>query len=159
MDEENLMDQIIKEEALLQFSQFTNETAWDLGQKMVAKAQKENKKVTIDICRNGQQLFHYAMPGTSLDNDEWIKRKNRVVGRFFHSSFYMGLNFKSKGTTIEKKALLPEAEYAPHGGAFPLTIANVGVVGTITVSGLPQQEDHEFVVSVLQDFLHSAAHQ
>ncbi len=154
MDEDlELMERIQHEEDALQFEKFTNDTAWELGVNMVERARAAEKKITIDICRNGQQLFHYAMPGTALDNDEWIKRKNNVVNRFSHSSFYMGLYFKTKGTTIEKKSLIPETEYAPHGGAFPLIISRVGVVGTITVSGLPQKEDHDFVVSALKAFL------
>ena len=43
--------------------------------------------------------------------------------------------------------------YAAHGGAFPVTVRGVGVVGTVAVSGLPQLEDHAFVVRVLSDFL------
>lgn len=154
MDEElKLMELILKEESVLQFTEFSNDTAWEFGLRMVEKAKADQKKITIDVSRSGQQVFHYAMPGTAPDNDEWIKRKNRVVARFFHSSFYMGLYYKTKGTTIEKNSLVSEMEYAPHGGAFPITITNVGIVGTITVSGLPQREDHEFVVAVLKEFL------
>jgi uncharacterized protein (UPF0303 family) len=76
-----------------------------------------------------------------------------VVNRFGHSSYYTGISLKNADQTIEGKYLLPESEYAAHGGAFPLIIKGVGVVGTITVSGLPQQEDHELVVSTLKRFL------
>jgi len=144
---------LLDEEAQLQFTTFTNVTAFDLGSRLVAVARTEQLPVTIDICRNGQQLFHAALPGTALDNDEWIKRKNRVVQRFGHSSFYMGTLYKSKNSTIREKALLDEADYAPHGGAFPIIIRDVGVVGTVTVSGLPQEEDHKLVVRVLRAFL------
>ena len=34
-----------------------------------------------------------------------------------------------------------------------LIVRNVGVVGTVTVSGLPQEEDHRLVVDVLREFL------
>jgi uncharacterized protein (UPF0303 family) len=49
--------------------------------------------------------------------------------------------------------LISSSEFAAHGGAFPLIIRGVGVIGTITVSGLPQEEDHELVVTTLRKFL------
>lgn len=152
-DYEELLNRLKAQEEELQFSRFTNETALEVGLLLVETARSNGQAVTVDICRNGQQLFHYALPGTSLDNDEWIKRKNRVVNRFGKSSYYTGTRYQSQGTTIQEKALLNPAEYAPHGGAFPLIIKGVGVVGTITVSGLPQEDDHNLVVSVLKQFL------
>jgi uncharacterized protein (UPF0303 family) len=65
----------------------------------------------------------------------------------------MGIALKSAEKTIEEKYLISSSTYAAHGGAFPLIIKNVGMVGTITVSGLPQQEDHELVVLTLRRFL------
>ena len=127
--------------------------AFAVGTALLEAAKSKGKAVTIDIARNGQQLFHFAMGGTSRDNDVWIQRKNNVVNRFGHSSFYMGVSLQSKGQTIEEKYLISSSEYAAHGGAFPLIIQGVGVVGTITVSGLPQQEDHELVVTTLKKFL------
>jgi uncharacterized protein (UPF0303 family) len=44
-------------------------------------------------------------------------------------------------------------DYALHGGAFPITIAGTGQVGTITVSGLPEADDHRIVVEALCDHL------
>ena len=88
--------------------------------------------------------------GSAADNDAWIERKNRVVRRFGHSSFYMGVSSEGR---FNEQFLLDEREYAAHGGAFPVIVRGVGVVGTVTVSGLPQEEDHRLVVSVLRDFL------
>jgi len=148
-----LLKELLQQEEEIQFSRFTNEMAFTVGTALLEAAKSKGKPVTIDIARNGQQLFHYAMQGTSLDNDVWIQRKNNVVNRFGHSSFYMGISLQSKGQTIEEKYLISSSEYAAHGGAFPLIIQGVGVVGTITVSGLPQQEDHELVVTTLKQFL------
>ncbi len=152
-EDDQLLNTLLKQEEVLRLTEFTNDIAFELGLRLVEAARKEGKGITIDIRRNGQQLFHSALPGTSADNDAWIVRKNRVVERFGHSSYYMGRYYASKDTTLEKSALLPESDYAAHGGAFPVIIKNVGVVGTITVSGLPQREDHEFVVRVLAGFL------
>ncbi len=150
-------DEVLKvlllQEQEFQFTSFSNETALELGLALLDGARGRGKAVTIDITRYGQQLFHYAMSGTSADNDEWVRRKSNVVRRFGHSSYYVGLSLKNAGQTIEEKYLLPESEYAAHGGSFPLIIRDVGVVGTITVSGLPQAEDHELVISTLREFL------
>ena len=146
------MTETADQEKELQFAEFSNEDAWEIGSLMVEAAKTRSLAITIDICRSNQQLFHYAMPGSNPDNDEWIKRKNRLVGRFFHSSFYMGCYYRNLNTTIEKNSILSESEFAPHGGAFPLTIKGVGIVGTFTVSGLAQKEDHDFVVSALRQY-------
>jgi uncharacterized protein (UPF0303 family) len=153
---EERMHEVKREEAELQFGAFSNATALRLGSRLVEVALEAEQVVTVDITRGEQQLFHHALEGTSADNDDWIRRKNRVVRRFGHSSFYMGLYYKSQDTTIEEKSLLDPCEYAPHGGAFPITIRGVGVVGTVTVSGLPQEEDHKLVVRVLREFCDAA---
>jgi uncharacterized protein (UPF0303 family) len=152
---DELLKELGRQEEDIQFASFGNDMALAVGMALVQAAREKGKAVTVDITRSGQQLFHFAMAGTSVDNGEWVKRKNRVVQRFGHSSYYMGISLKNVGQTIEGKYLLPESEYAAHGGAFPLIIKGVGVVGTITVSGLPQQEDHELVVSTLKQFLSS----
>ncbi len=150
---EALLQDLRQQEQELQFTGFSNDTALAVGMALLEEARKRDKSVAIDITRSGQQLFHFAMAGTAIDNGEWIKRKNRVVQRFGHSSYYVGISLKTAGQTIAEKYLLSESEYAAHGGAFPLIIKDVGIVGTITVSGLPQQEDHELVVTTLRQFL------
>ena len=44
-------------------------------------------------------------------------------------------------------------DYAAHGGSFPITLRNMGCIGAITVSGLPQRQDHALVVAVLAEHL------
>jgi uncharacterized protein (UPF0303 family) len=145
--------ELLSQEAELQFGAFRNDDALALGMKLVQRAKTDGKAITVDICRNGQQLFHYALPGTSADNDAWIRRKNNVVNRYGHSSFYVGALFRAKNTTFEQGSRLDPEQYAAHGGAFPIIVRDVGVVGTVTVSGLPQEEDHRLVVQALREFL------
>ena len=150
---EELLSYLLDEEQELQFTRFNETTAWQIGTQMVKRAMRENLPITIDITRGQQQLFHYSMPGTAADNDEWVKRKVRLVNRFGHSSFYMGQLLKHKGKTIEQSYLISESEFAAHGGCFPIIVKGTGMVGTITVSGLPQEEDHKLVIQTLRDFL------
>ncbi|WP_246079478.1 heme-degrading domain-containing protein [Paenibacillus piri] len=152
-DYNSLLDQLLQEENDLQFTQFTNKMAFEIGSRIVEKAETEGKSVLVDIQRNGQCLFHCAMEGKSLNNAQWVKRKNNVVRHFGRSSYYMATLLKSKKATMAEWAFLDPNEYAAVGGAFPLIIKGAGVVGTISVSGLPQEEDHRLVTSVLEEFM------
>lgn len=150
---DDILKQLLQEEHELQFSKFNEDTAWKLGSQLVEQAQNRKLPVTIDITRGFHQLFHASLCGTAPDNDEWVKRKVRTVYRFGHSSFYMGQLLKSKGKRMEEAYLLPESEFAAHGGCYPIIVKDTGIVGTITVSGLPQEEDHKLVVQALKTFL------
>jgi uncharacterized protein (UPF0303 family) len=148
-----ILDRLLSEEQQLQFTSFNEDSAWQIGGWLVEYAIQNALPITIDIRRGEQQLFHASRPGASADNDEWIKRKVRLVNRFGHSSYYLGQFLKSEGKTIEEKFLLPESEYAPHGGCFPILLKGTGIVGTITVSGLAQEQDHKVVVKAISHYL------
>lgn len=102
--------------------------------------------VAIDVRRFGQPLFYAALAGTSPDNAEWVRRKGNLVARFHRSSYAVGLEM---GAILFEKYGLPIADYAAHGGSFPIRVHGVGAIGSITVSGLPQRADHELVVEAL----------
>ncbi|WP_329178702.1 heme-degrading domain-containing protein [Streptomyces sp. NBC_01477] len=148
-----LAAELAEQEAALVLPRFTNDDAWRLGCLLVDLARERSAAVTVDIRRGGQQLFHCALEGTSPDNDAWLERKGRVVLRYGTSSLAVGERFRAKGTTFEEASFLDPALYAAHGGAFPLRVAGVGVVGVVAVSGLPQTEDHALVVTALTRFL------
>lgn len=152
-DYEKILEELKKQEEMLQFTEFTNDTALQLGMSLIDKAKSENLSITIDITRCGHQLFHHALEGTSPDNDAWIIRKNRVVNRFHTSSLYIGTKLKLIEKTIEEKYHISSQEYCPYGGAFPIIIKNVGVVGTISSSGIEQTIEHNLIVGVLKEFL------
>jgi uncharacterized protein (UPF0303 family) len=148
-----LVARIEAQEALLVFRTFTNADAWRLGCALVARAEADRAPVAIDIRRGEQQLFHAAMAGSNADNDAWIERKSRLVRRFGVSSYLFGRRLALTGRTFQEATLLDEAHYAAHGGAFPINVEEVGPVGTVAVSGLPQADDHQMVVDVLAEFL------
>ncbi|MBB5853646.1 heme-degrading domain-containing protein [Amycolatopsis umgeniensis] len=152
MSDDTLAVLAAQEERLV-FSRFDNETALKLGIHLLTAARDRALPVTVSVRRGGQRLFHAALPGTSADNDAWIDRKSRVVDRYGHSSFLVGEQFRAKGTTFEADSRLNPDLYAAHGGVFPVLVDGVGPVGTVGVSGLPQAEDHAFVVEQLEAFL------
>jgi uncharacterized protein (UPF0303 family) len=150
------LEKIALQEKRLQFKHFDAEVAWTLGTALKAAAEKRQVAVAIDIQLHGHPLFSYAMPGTTPDNLDWVRRKRNVVMRYHRSSYAIGLKHERAHTTLQGTTGLDLKDYATHGGCFPILLVGTGCVGTITVSGLPQRDDHALVVSVLQDYLHLA---
>ena len=147
------LERIALQEQRLQFERFDATTAWALGLRLKEAAEAHGVAVAIDIQLHRQPLFFYAMPGTTPDNVDWIRRKRNVVIRLQRSSYAVGLQLQQQQTTIEKQLGVDTRDYAPHGGCFPLNLIGTGCIGTITVSGLPQRQDHELVVEVLAALL------
>ncbi|MEV5189369.1 heme-degrading domain-containing protein [Streptomyces werraensis] len=150
------VEELEAQERRLVLRQFTHDDAWALGSLLVDLSRERQAPVAIDIHRAGQQLFHAALPGSTPDNDAWIARKRRVVERYGSASYLVGARFRAKGTTFEESSRLDPDMYAAHGGSFPITVEGVGVVGAVTVSGLPQLQDHRLVVEALELFLSRA---
>src|ERR1700722_5511242 len=94
-------------------------------------------------------MFYSALEGTTADNAEWVRRKSNVVARFHRRSYSVGITLQVKATTLLDPYGLPVADYAADGGSFPLIVENAGIVGSVTVSGLPQRDDHNLVVEAL----------
>ena len=134
-------------------AEFDLADAWDLGSRMREAALEANLPIVIGITLGEARVFHTALPGSSADNDGWLDRKTRVARRYGRSSYGVGLSFRASGKDFDTDARLDPAQFAAHGGAFPITIAGVGVVGTVGVSGLPQADDHAFVVEHLHAFI------
>jgi uncharacterized protein (UPF0303 family) len=145
-----LVAEVEQQERELVLPQFTHDDAWRLGCLLVELAASRDLAVTIDVRKGTQQVFHAAREGTTPDNDSWVERKVRVVQRFGASSYLVGLRARAKGQDFNAQHQLPLQEFAAHGGAFPVRVAGVGVVGVVTVSGLPQADDHALVVEALR---------
>jgi uncharacterized protein (UPF0303 family) len=140
---------IALQEQELQFTRFDEETAWRLGGHVRALAVARKLSLVVDVRRFGQPLFYSALPGTTPDNVEWVRRKGNVVARFHRSSYAIGREMEEKKSNLSDRYGLPIAEYASHGGSFPLRVVGAGVIGSVTVSGLPERADHQLAVEAL----------
>jgi len=149
----SLIASLEEQERRLLFDRFDNADAWALGCLLVDLATGRDLPVAVDIRRGTQQLFHAALPGSVADNDEWIVRKVRVVERYGASSYLVGRRLAAKGQELDAGMGVDPARYAAHGGAFPVRVPHAGVVGVVTVSGLPQAQDHALVVEAVETFL------
>jgi uncharacterized protein (UPF0303 family) len=149
------LSELADQEARLVFRRFDHDTAWRLGVALVDAARARRLPLVVSVRRNGQRLFHAALPGSSADNDAWIERKSAVVDRYGHSSYLVGQRFLADGRDFDRSSRLDPDRFAAHGGVFPVLVRDVGAVGTVGVSGLPQADDHAFVVEQLEAFLRS----
>jgi uncharacterized protein (UPF0303 family) len=142
------LDRVALQERELHLPRLDARVAWELGSRLRSMAEERALSIVIDVRRFGQPLFYSALEGTTPDNPEWVRRKSNVVARYHRSSYGMGLNLKMKGQTLEERGH-SIADFAAHGGSFPLHVEGAGIVGSVTVSGLPQRADHELVVEAL----------
>ena len=143
------LERVALQERELVLPRLDSQAAWELGTRLRTLAAERKLALVIDVRRFGQPLFYAALDGATPDNAEWVRRKSNLVARFHRSSYAMGLSLKVKNETLLEKFGLPVADYAAHGGSFPLAVAGAAVVGSVTVSGLPQRADHELVVEAL----------
>jgi uncharacterized protein (UPF0303 family) len=143
------LQQIEMQEQTLQLPKLNADVAWELGTLLRAMAIERGLAVVIDVRRFGHPLFYTALESTTPDNAEWVRRKCNVVARFLRSSYAVGLKLTAKKDTLAEQQGLSLADYATHGGSFPLAVQGAGVVGSVTVSGLPQRADHELVIEAL----------
>jgi uncharacterized protein (UPF0303 family) len=149
MDLHQDIARIAEQERRLVFSQFDNTTAWSLGSALKALAEARRVAVTIEIRMTRETVFFYAMPGTGPANADWARRKRNAVDLLRRSSYAIGLELKRDNGSLEANLGLSVRDHTAHGGCFPITLAGTGCIGTVTVSGLPQRDDHNMVVEVL----------
>ncbi|MGF9564023.1 heme-degrading domain-containing protein [Neorhizobium sp. JUb45] len=150
---ENDLSLILEQEMVLQFDRFDLASAWDLGSRLRQMAASAGHPVAIDVQINGMPAFYAALPGSVPDNAQWIRRKRNVAARFGHPSYAIGLGLSLENRTLTDKYGVDPADYAAHGGSFPIVVRGVGAIGTVTVSGLPQREDHKMVVEAIAGML------
>lgn len=151
-DARAILDRIESEEKELVLPRFDLADAWTLGSRMREAALDAALPIVIGITLGEARVFHAALPGSSADNDGWLDRKTRVARRYGRSSYGVGQSFRAVGKDFDIDARLDTTQYAAHGGVFPITVAGAGVIGTVGVSGLPQADDHAFVVEHLRAF-------
>lgn len=141
--------QIAQQEEQLRFTHFNEADAWNLGSRMRTAAEARNMPFVIDIRIGNRPLFFTALPGSTPENPDWVRRKVNTVMRFHKSSYRVGREYERQGKSFDASRGIDQMDYAPAGGGFPIHIIGTGVVGCITVSGVPQREDHGFVVEMI----------
>jgi uncharacterized protein (UPF0303 family) len=145
-------EQLAAQAAACELSSFSIDDAVELGLQATATARQASKPILIEVRHLGRLAFRVALPGSLPDSDDWIARKRRVVERYEASTMAVRVKHEEQGRDFNEATGLPLQEYAAHGGGFPIVVIGVGIVGAIYASGLPQVDDHEFLVTCLSAF-------
>lgn len=133
------------------FDRFDQSDAWALGVHMHDEAVKRNYPIVIDIRRGETPLFSLMLPGAGELNFDWARRKRNLTLLTGVSSWTHAENLAEGDDIIATMGLDPR-DYTPHGGCVPIRVTGVGIVATVTISGLPQKEDHDFAVACLREY-------
>lgn len=137
----------------LQFPAFNFEVAWQIGLALKAAGETRKAPIVVDIHLWSMPLLTFALPGGAPENFDWVRRKRNIVQLMHKSSYLVGRMLAHDKKSLHDLGALPERDYAVHGGSFPILLQGTGCIGALTVSGLPQREDHNMVVAALAEVL------
>lgn len=138
----------------LQLTAFGVSEALALGEYALSIARERELPVTMEIWLDERLVFKAAMPGTITEHDDWVRRKRNVVREFDNSTLAVRVDHEERAEDFFAVTGLPEVDFAPHGGGWPIKVIGTGTVGFMGVSGLPQVDDHQLIVECLQGFSH-----
>ncbi len=137
------------QEEALTFDAFSRADALAVGLKMIDLAKAYPDPVAVEITINGLVVFRHFMDGALLDSELWLERKRNSVELMAMSSLRFRSWLEMYGKTLEDRKLDP-ADYAAGGGGFPILLKGTGMIGSVCISGLPNDlDDHQIVVEAL----------
>jgi len=143
-----------RQEAELVLPAFDEAVAYEIGSAVRERALAEGLSLVVDVRTWDRQLFFSATPGTSADNAEWVRRKINSVRRFQRASYRLVLERGEVPFSAQSGA--DPADFVIAGGGFPIRVAAAGIIGALTISGLPGRTDHGVAVDALCDHLGKA---
>jgi uncharacterized protein (UPF0303 family) len=144
--------QLLEEESFLQLPSLRNSDALEIGEIATTLGNQKRLPIAIDVRIGDRIVYHASLEGSKPESDVWIERKVAVAMLKHHSTMYERVSAEERRIDWHKENNLQDETHAIHGGALPL-ITDEGFKGVLTVSGLPQVEDHLFAVEVLAEFL------
>lgn len=149
------LEAVEKARKALIVSSFTNAEAFDLGNYIYQKALKEGKPFAVSVTRNRQRLFYAAAEGPTTENDHWIMRKENTSYFFQKASYELALYLQIRKANLKDRYGLDPDQYVAAGGCVPISAKGFGMIGTATVSGMSQAEDHAFVCEAVTEWINS----
>ncbi|SMP53457.1 heme-degrading domain-containing protein [Anoxynatronum buryatiense] len=133
----------------IELEEFTNKLALDMGLEIIELAKLRNQHIAIEINRLNHTVFLFVDDTLSADKHNWLRRKANVAMLFEESSLNVKTDLEDGNMSLEDTFALEGKQYVAKGGSIPIFVHNAGMVGTITVSGLKDVEDHQIIIDAL----------
>jgi uncharacterized protein (UPF0303 family) len=145
---------VVEQEGALVFERFDEDLAFALGGAIRDAAKALSKGgIATGVYLWDRTLFYGATAGATDGNRGWIKRKVKLVRLMLKSTYRIVLERGDKPRLFEPSWGIEPSQYAIAGGAFPITVKGIGVVGAAAASGLHERDDHRVVVEAICDHL------
>lgn len=152
---EALLKILEKQEEILVFDSFTNEDARTVGNMLSDRLKDSPIPVTVRVFIDDVIVYQYTMKGDEDKRFGWTYRKYQLIKKTGHSSMHGKVRMMFLG---ELGDLFADKETYGFGcGGFPIRLKDGGLIGAVTVSGLPDPGDHNYVVEALEAFLNVEA--
>ena len=134
----------------IELDNFSNRIAFEMGLKILDLAKSRNQHIAVEISRLNYTVFIYIDDNLSADKHNWLRRKANIAKRLEESSLSVKNDMKEGNLTLDKTFGLDEKDFIAKGGSIPVFVKNAGMIATITVSGLPDVEDHNIIIDALK---------
>lgn len=144
------LERLAAEQEELLLDRFDYDFIWALGQAIRERASAEGAPVAIEVSHGLSPVFTTLLAGATIDNLDWTARKRAVAHRFHKSSLAIRLEAEAGKYDFNDRFRLPKESYVASGGGVPLILRGGTLVGTATVSGLPDADDHRLIVEALR---------
>ena len=109
--------------------------------------------IAIEVRMKDWIVFHASLPGSTPENDSWIRRKANVVSKTGHSTIYEKVLAEEQGIDWYQSTGLVEADHAVNGGGLALNVVGLGLTGVLLISGMTEVDDHLLGVQVMTEYL------
>ncbi|WP_145407586.1 heme-binding protein [Paenibacillus xylanexedens] len=142
-----------EQEAKYQFDQLTQQDICQLGEYLKEISMKQEKPVAVEAALGNFVVFRFYPEGRGIFEETWIAGKRNTVMAFGISSKHAMLKMMDKGLKAGHSfSDLDPGAFVLSGGGFPLKLQNGLLVGSLCVSGLHDDVDHNLLIEALDRY-------
>ncbi len=134
----------------IELDSFSNKIGMEMALKIVDLAKSRNQHIAVEVCRLNHTVFSYVDDMLPTNSNNWLRRKANVAKQFEESSLSLKIKMQDGNKSLASTFGLNEKDFVAKGGAIPIFVKHAGMIATITVSGLSDEEDHKIIIDALK---------